>query len=147
MKHSKGFSLVELLVVIAVIGIIAAMLIPNYMAARRTANEGSAIASVRTISAAQFAYFGANGLRDFAPTIDVLVDDGYLEDSLLASQKNGYSFSLEGGVGGFAVRATPVSEAEGRRNFYSDESGIIRFEVDSEAGPDSSPLNTPSPAT
>ena len=68
MKNQKGFSLIELLIVVVIIGIIAAIAIPNLLAARRAANEGSAISALRTLHGAQMTYAATYGNGDYAGT-------------------------------------------------------------------------------
>ncbi len=142
----KGFSLIELMIVVAIIAIIAAIAIPSLLAARISANEASATQSLRTIHSAQVqvqaaGYFDADGdgNGDYASTLAQLYDplgDGTvhpIDVSLSDAVKSGYNFVLAVVPGAgpvpttFTCQANPQSTRTGRRYFFVDESGAMRF--------------------
>ena len=144
MRRQKGFSLIELLIVVAIILIIAAIAIPNLLAARMSANEASAVASVRTINTAMITYVANYPDVGFATTLAVLGPDANpctpssanacLIDSVLsAGVKSGYNFTATGAGGPPAVQyyttATPVSVNQtGGRSFCAVEDAVVRVD-------------------
>jgi type IV pilus assembly protein PilA len=118
------------------IGIIAAIAIPNLLAARMAANEGSAIHSLRVISDAEATY--QHNFQRYA-TLDELAASDLIDDKLASGSKNGYRFTVEltseSSEDGFTVVGVPMTyRSSGRRSFYTDESLVIRA-ADNHGGP------------
>jgi|SRR5271157_4046638 len=144
MRRQKGFSLIELLIVVAIILIIASMAIPNLMRARMSANEASAVGSLRTLNTAQVSYNSAYPDVGYAATIGALGGtacsppnsaSACLIDSQLATgAKNGYTFVLSGASGtpsaAYQIVASPsVPNQTGVRFFCSFADAVVRAAV------------------
>jgi len=153
MRKEKGFSLIELLIVVAIILIIAAIAIPNLLRSRIAANESSAVGSMRSINTAQVTYassypdvgFGAN-LKVLGPGTAVDSNTAGLVDNVLgcASQpcnKSGYKFSVSGTTSAYTSGGDPITVGQtGQRFFFSDGSGVIRYNQSAAATAGDGPL-------
>ena len=155
--HStRGFSLIELLIVVAVILIIAAIAIPNFVRSKEAANEASAAQNMRNISTAEYLYsttYGVNFTTDLATlsgnTGNPDQTHAELIDEVLASGvKSGYSIGYTAGstnglgqVISYTVNASPlVPGSTGQRYFYTDQTCVIRWNATGPAGPTDIPL-------
>ena len=147
-RRASGFTLIELMIVIAIIAIIAAIAIPNLIEARKGGNESAAIGALRTISTAQSLFRegdkDGNGTFDYATSTAQLFSNGNLIDSVLgAGTKQGYVFTVRSPDRAFvwSAQADPVTVRKtGDRYFFVDESGVIRFSTTTTATASDSPI-------
>src|SRR5438105_2066690 len=127
-RDNKGFSLLELLIVVAIILIIATIAIPSLLRSRQAANESAAVAQVRTITTAEVTYLSSSGGN--YGTIAQLVTAGLL-DTGFNSTKGGYNYTIATTGLDYTISASPASTNNGRFGYYSVPDGVVRYSTDS----------------
>jgi type IV pilus assembly protein PilA len=146
-RKARGFSLIELLIVVAIILIIAAIAIPNLIKSKMAANEASAVGSVRTINTGEVNYAASCPATGFSASLAELNTGalcaggkGIIDPVLSLGKKSGYVFAYTATAGGDTLNDTYTQTAlpatvgtTGQRGFYSDQTGVIRYTLNGSA--------------
>ncbi len=140
-SHSAGFSLIELLIVVTIIGIIASIAIPSLLRSKAAANEAVAIGYMRSWTAAQELYHTRH--RVYADADNQLFDEGLIDGHAPANSR-GYNFSIDNGSNSlytwWGTARPDVPGRTGTRWYYIDQGGVIRWSTSGEANSNSPPL-------
>jgi prepilin-type N-terminal cleavage/methylation domain-containing protein len=144
MKNQKGFSLIELLIVVTIILVISAIAVPTYMRSRIQANEASAVSSLRMINTAAITYFSTYSDVGYPPSLASMgggtpcapssTSACMLDETVALGTKSGYIFEWTGDGAvpsvAYTATATPVSVGRsGQRMFCTDQTGLTRYDI------------------
>ena len=125
-KSERGFSLLELLIVVAIILIIATIAIPSLLRSRQAAQESSAVAQVRTVNTAEVSYLSSN--QGNYGNLPELITAGLL-DGRFSTSVSGYSFAVTASGSDYTVTATPTSTNSGRFGYFSTPDAVVRYQT------------------
>jgi prepilin-type N-terminal cleavage/methylation domain-containing protein len=140
-SKQRGFSLIELLIVVAIILIIAAIAIPNLLKSKMAANEASAVGSLRTINTAEITYSSgcpgvgySSSLGELQSGSNCAVGTNLIDAVLSTGTKSGFSFTYTAATTvpstTYTDSAKPVTyQTTGQRSFFTDQSGVIRYNL------------------
>ena len=139
MRRERGFTIIEILVVVAILGVLTAIAIPGLRRARQNADRASAVQSMRTLATAQYLFYSkSNSYGDLGE-----LGANTVIDSVLASGiKSNYKFTVSApeGTKTFSITATPVDDPAVLTHYFVDETTVIRFNVGAPADSSSDPI-------
>ena len=146
-RRRRGFSLIELLIVVAIIMIIIGIAAPKYKQALTLSEQTAALGALKTLHTAQTQYYAQFG--KYAPSLTELgpptggavgqAGAGLIDGTLASGIKSGHKFTMAGNAAGYVISVVPTSANEGSRTFFSDQSFIIRVNSGMEPATANSP--------
>lgn len=132
---NKGFTLVEIMIVVSIVATLAVLAMPNILRSRIIANDAAAMSNLKVVANACQSYHINQGNYPQDLSELATAQPPYIDSVLAAGTKQGYEFIYTPSAVGFSVEANPVGVLKGRY-FYIDETGILRAKSDGKAGPD-----------
>jgi type IV pilus assembly protein PilA len=125
MNLDRGFSLLELLIVVAIILIIATIAIPNLVRSHQAADEAAAVSTLKAITTAEVTYLSSSAGN--YGTLGDLVNAGLLDSRFAGGSVSGYTFAVAASALNYTANATPASVNSGRFAYFTLPDGVVRF--------------------